>query len=225
MVKIVAFFKRKPGVTAEAFDRHWSTQHAELVGRLPGLRRYVQNPTLASGYRRREPVYDGVAEAWFDDGDALRVSGASREYAAVKADEASFIDGSSLGSLITDEVVVVDGPERPHAVKLIAFLNRRPDLEPETFQAYWRGQHGPLAAKVPGIERYVQCHVSPGIYRAGREPLFDGVPISWFADAEALRASGSTPEYEAVRRDEANFLAPRPLPFVIASAREITVKC
>src|SRR5688500_3072036 len=128
MVKVVAFFKRKPGLAVEEFDRHWGTRHADLVRRLPGLRRYVQNPTLASGYRKREPVYDGVAEAWFDDGEALRVSGASAEYRAVKADEASFIDGASLGSLVTDEVVVVDGPESASAVKLVAFLNRRPDL-------------------------------------------------------------------------------------------------
>jgi uncharacterized protein (TIGR02118 family) len=223
MIKIVAFFKRKAGMTVEAFDRHWSTRHADLVRRLPGLRRYVQNSTLASGYVRREPIYDGVAEAWFDDGEALRVSGSSSEYAAVKADEPGFIDGTTLGSVITDEVVVVEGAEPPGAVKLIAFLNRRPDLDPAAFRDYWRGSHGPLAAAVPGIARYVQCHTAPGIYRAGREPIFDGVPISWFRDADALRASGSTPQYEAVRRDEANFLAARPLPFVIASGREIAI--
>src|SRR5687768_6006290 len=138
MLKVVAFFKRKPGVSVDDFSRHWGTRHADLVRRLPGIRRYVQNPTLASGYRRHEPVYDGVAEAWFDDGDALRGSGASREYAAVKADEAGFIDATSIGSVITEEVVVVGGPEEPSAVKLIAFLNRRPDLDPESFGAYWR---------------------------------------------------------------------------------------
>ena len=225
MLKIVSFFKRKPGLSPDDFSRHWGTRHADLVRRLPGIRRYVQNPTLASGYRRHEPVYDGVAEAWFDDGDALRVSGASREYRAVKDDEANFIDGSSIGSVITEEVVVVGGPEEKNAVKLIAFLNRRPDLTPESFGAYWREKHGPLAAKVPGIVRYVQCHVTPGIYRAGREPRYDGVPISWFADADALRASGSTRQYEAVRADEAHFLVPRAsaLPFVIASSREIVL--
>ena len=223
MVKVVAFFKRKPGVGVDEFSRHWGTRHADLVRRLPGIRRYVQNPTLASGYRRHEPVYDGVAEAWFDDGEALRVSGASREYAAVKADEAGFIDATSIGSVITEEVVVVGGPEEASAVKLIAFLNRRPDLDAERFGAYWRERHGPLAAKVPGIARYVQCHTTAGIYRAGREPRYDGVPISWFADADALRASGATPEYEAVRADEASFLAPGPLPFVIASGREIVI--
>jgi uncharacterized protein (TIGR02118 family) len=232
MVKVVAFFKRKPGLSVEEFDRHWSTRHADLVGRLPGLRRYVQNPTLPSGYRKREPNYDGVAEAWFDDADALRVSGASAEYRAVKADEASFIDGATLGSLVTDEVVVVEGVEPAGAVKLIAFLNRRPDLDPAAFRSYWRDRHGPLAARVPGILRYVQCHVGDGIYLAGRQPIFDGVPISTFADPESLRASGSTPEYEAVRRDEANFLAPAAegvrstgagLPFVIASARDISI--
>jgi uncharacterized protein (TIGR02118 family) len=223
MLKIVAFFKRKPGISVEEFDRHWGTRHADLVRRLPGIRRYVQNPTLASGYRRREPIYDGVAEAWFDDGEALRVSGASAHYRAVKADEPSFIDGTSIASVVTEEVVVVDGAEPADGVKLIAFLNRRPDLDVQAFRDYWRERHGPLAAKVPGIARYVQCHVTPGIYRAGREPVYDGVPISSFADAEALRASGATPQYEAVRRDEANFLAPKPLPFVIASGREITI--
>ncbi|HVR28310.1 MAG TPA: EthD family reductase [Thermoanaerobaculia bacterium] len=223
MVKVVAFFKRKPGTSVEAFDRHWRTRHAELVRRLPGLRRYVQNPTLESGYRKREPVYDGVAEAWFDDGDALRVSGASAEYRAVKADEAAFLDAASLGSLLTEEVVVVEGPAPPDGVKLVAFLNRRPDLEPGAFRAYWRDRHGPLAAAVPGLRRYVQCHVAPGIYLAGREPVYDGVPISWFDDADALRASGSSPEYEAVRRDEASFLVSRALPFVIVSAREIAI--
>jgi uncharacterized protein (TIGR02118 family) len=223
VLKVVAFFKRKPGSSVEAFDRHWGTRHAELVRRLPGLRRYVQNPTLESGYRKREPVFDGVAEAWFDDGEALRVSGASPEYRAVKADEANFLDAASLGSLVTEEVVIVDGPASPRAVKLIAFLTRRPDLEPEAFRVYWRDRHGPLAAGVPGLRRYVQCHVGPGIYRAGRSPVFDGVPISWFEDAEALRASGASPQYHAVRRDEANFLAPRPLPFVIARGREITI--
>jgi uncharacterized protein (TIGR02118 family) len=223
MLKIVSFFKRKPGSSPDDFSRHWGTRHADLVRRLPGIRRYVQNPTLASGYRRHEPVYDGVAEAWFDDGDALRVSGASREYRAVKDDEPNFIDGSSIGSVITEEVVVVDGPEEKEAVKLIAFLNRRPDLAPESFGAYWRERHGPLAAKVPGLVRYVQCHTTPGIYRAGREPRYDGVPISWFTGADALRASGSTPQYEAVRADEVHFLAPRTLPFVIATGREIAI--
>ena len=72
MVKLVAFFKRRPGMTVDAFQQHWRSAHAELVVRQKGLRRYVQNHTLASGYAKREADYDGVAEAWFDSVDDMR---------------------------------------------------------------------------------------------------------------------------------------------------------
>jgi uncharacterized protein (TIGR02118 family) len=93
MIKLVAFFKRRQGIDVETFQRHWRTTHADLVLRLPGLRRYLQNHTLPGGYRNGEPVYDGAAEAWFDDTDALRALVTAPENAAVRADEASFLAG------------------------------------------------------------------------------------------------------------------------------------
>ncbi|MCG8588286.1 MAG: EthD family reductase [Proteobacteria bacterium] len=63
MVKLVAFFKRRDGITPEQFQHHWRTTHAELVVKQQGLRRYVQNHTLLSAYAKGEPAYDGVAEA------------------------------------------------------------------------------------------------------------------------------------------------------------------
>ena len=112
MVKLVAFFRRKAGVSVEDFQRHWRTTHAELVIRQKGLRRYVQNHTLASGYGSGEPDYDGVAEAWFDDTDAMRSLASSSDYSAVRADEANFIDAASMGTLLTDEVVIAGAPLR-----------------------------------------------------------------------------------------------------------------
>jgi uncharacterized protein (TIGR02118 family) len=223
MVKLVAFFKRKAGVSVEQFQNHWRTAHAQLVVRQPGLRRYVQNHTLASAYRTREPVYDGVAEAWFDDTDAMRKLAPTAQWQAVRDDEANFIDPGSLDAILTDEVVIVDGAVPEPSVKMIAFLNKRPDVSVEFFQKYWRETHGPIAAKIPGNRRYVQCHVRPGIYAAGREPIFDGVPISWFDDTDALRASAESREYAATRADEPNFMVSGRLPFVIAKAHEIEV--
>ncbi|MGE4607416.1 MAG: EthD domain-containing protein, partial [Myxococcota bacterium] len=137
MVKLIALFKRKAGISVEQFQGHWRTTHAELVVRQRGLRRYVQNHTLASAYHSgkpatgkpatgepvsrepdsrepvsrepdsREPDYDGVAEAWFDDTQAMRELGASAEYRAVRADEANFIDAASMQVVITDEIVIV----------------------------------------------------------------------------------------------------------------------
>lgn len=224
MVKLVAFFKRTPGLPVEAFQEHWRTRHAELVVRQAGLRRYVQNHTLASGYRTGEPAYDGVAEAWFDDTDAMRALADSEAYRAVRDDEAHFIDPASMGVVLTDEVVIVDGPVPEAPAKLIAFLERREDLDYRAFQQHWRERHGPIAARIPGNRRYVQCHARAGIYESGREPVFDGIPMSWFDDTDALRRSGKSPEYAATREDEAHFLAPGPLPFVIAREVEIALQ-
>lgn len=223
MVKVIAFFKRKAGVSVADFQRHWRTQHAELVVRLPGLRRYVQNHTNASGYRKKEPDFDGVAEAWFDDTDALRVSGSSPGYARVKEDEANFIAADSLRSLITNEIPIVEGNVAEGGAKMIAFLNKRPDISAREFQDHWREKHAPLAARIPGLRRYVQCHVHPGIYEAGREPAYDGVPISWFDDLAALRSSGMSKEFLETRADEPNFMISGRLPFVIADEVEIEI--
>src|SRR5438445_560761 len=91
MVKAVSFFKRKAGMSVDAFQAYWRTAHPEVVVKLPGIRRYVQSHTLPSAYRKGEPVYDGIAELWFDDTQAMRVSATTPEYARVRADEANFI--------------------------------------------------------------------------------------------------------------------------------------
>ena len=221
MVKLVAFFKRRAGLSTQAFRDHWRTQHAELVVRQAGLRRYVQNDAHGQEEQGREPVYDGVAEAWFDDTDSMRALASSPEYQAVREDESHFIEASSMGTLITNEVAVVDGPETD--VKMITFLNRRPDVTPDFFQKYWEHDHGPLAGEIPGLRRYVQCHARLGIYATGRTPLYDGIPFSWFDDMETLQASANSSAYTKTHADEKNFMVSGRLPFVITKAHEIQV--
>ena len=223
MVKLVAFFKRRPGISPEDFQRHWRTTHAELVVKQAGMRRYVQNHVLLGSYRRGEPAFDGVAEAWFDDTDAMRALAPSRAYAAVRADEASFIDAASMGVVLCDELVIAAGAVPAGAVKWIGFIKKRGDLSVDSFQEYWRTRHGEIAARIPGVLRYVQCHARKGIYAAGRTPAFDGIPMTWFADVDALRESGRGPAFEATRADEKNFMAPGPFPSVVATEHEIAV--
>ncbi len=223
MVKLVAFFRRKAGISADAFQEHWRTRHAELVLRQAGIRRYVQNHAHASGYRNRDPLYDGVAEAWFDSTEDMRALGSSAEYRAVREDEANFIDPESMGALITNEVLIVDGPIPKGGITMISFLNKREDVSVDFFQRHWREEHGPIAAEIPGMRRYAQSHVRPGIYAAGRTPLYDGVPLATFDGLDALRDSGSTPEYARTRADEANFMVSGRLPFVVTEALEIEV--
>src|SRR5215510_2248209 len=106
MVKSVVFFKRRAGMPVDEFQAYWRTRHPDVVLKLPGLRRYVQSHTLPSIYARREPVYDGIAELWSDDLTALRAMVREPQYQRVKADEANFIDGATMGGIVTREHVI-----------------------------------------------------------------------------------------------------------------------
>jgi uncharacterized protein (TIGR02118 family) len=214
MVKAVSFFKRRRGMAVEAFQEYWRTRHPAVVVALPGVRRYVQSHTLRSGYRTREPVYDGIAELWFDDSAAMRALAGTPAYAAVEADEARFIERSTMGLILTEEHVIKDGPAPAGGVKNVEFLTRKPGLSIDAFQRYWRETHGPLAALIPMIRRYVQSHTRRAAYERGRTPAWDGIAVTWFDDTEAMRASAATAEYARVRADEANFITPDP-PFII----------
>jgi uncharacterized protein (TIGR02118 family) len=214
MVKALSFFKRKAGMSVEAFQAYWRASHPEAVVRLPGVRRYVQSHTLLAGYRKGEPIYDGIAEIWFEDTGAMRALAGTAVYAAVEADEAKFIDRSTMGLIITEERVIKDGRAPAEGVKNVEFVTHRPGMSIEAFQRYWREIHGPLAALIPMIRRYVQSHTRLAAYERGRTPSYDGAALTWFDDTQAMRASAATPEYARVRADEVNFIAPDP-PFII----------
>lgn len=221
MVKTVAFFKRRADMPVEAFQEYWRTRHPEVVTRLAGVRRYVQSHTRPGAYRKGEPIYDGIAELWFDDTGAVRALRDTPEMAAVQADEARFIDRATMGLIITDDHVLKDGPAPPAAAKGIGFVRRRPGMPVEAFQRYWREVHGPLGAAIPTARRYVQSHTRLAAYGRGREPAWDGLAILWFDDTAALRAATATPEWERVSADTANFVAPGPVPFIVTTEHVI----
>ena len=83
MVKALSFFKRRAGMSVGDFQAYWRASHPEVVVKLPGLRRYAPSHTLVSGYRKGEPIYDGIAEVWFDDTGAMRALAGTAAYAAV----------------------------------------------------------------------------------------------------------------------------------------------
>jgi uncharacterized protein (TIGR02118 family) len=215
MVKNVVFFKRNPGMSVETFQQYWRTTHADIVCKLPGIRKYVQSHTLLSGYRKGEPAYDGVAEIWFDDTDAMRALAGTKAYADVRADEHNFLDLSTMGAIITDEHVIKPGAIPPGAVKNIEFVTHKPGMSIEAFQRHWREIHGPLGAAIPVVRRYVQSHTRRSVYASGKTPAYDGVALTWFESTQAMRESATTPEYARTRADEPNFIASGRLPFII----------
>lgn len=91
-------------------------------------------------------------------------------------------------------------------VKLIYCISKKPDMSVEEFQHYWRDVHGPIAGKIPGLRRYVQCHVVPSLYERDIKPPYDGAAELWFDDLDALAAAMRSPEVAAALEDEKNFI-------------------
>jgi uncharacterized protein (TIGR02118 family) len=221
VIKVVTCIKRKPGMSVEDFQAYWRERHPEVVVRLPGIRRYIQSHTRRAGYRKGEPIFDGIAEVWFDDGRAMHALRGTPEMAGVETDEARFIDRASTRVIATDEHVIKDEPVPPGAAKNVEFVTRKPGLAVPDFQRYWKEVHGPLAAKIPMIRRYVQSHTRASAYERGRTPAYDGVAVTWFADTDAMRASAATVQYAVVRADELNFIASGELPIIITTEHVI----
>ena len=88
MIKIIALVQRNDDLSYEEFVDYWQNHHSKLVAQLPGLRRYVQNPAIDLG---RERPYDGCAELWYDDLDAIRAAAHSPESERVREDEPRFV--------------------------------------------------------------------------------------------------------------------------------------
>ena len=109
MVKLIYVITRKAGMPVEEFQRYWRETHGPIAARIPGVRRYVQCHTLPELYgRETPPAYDGAAELWYDDLDAMRAALRSPELAAAQEDERNFIDLAKVFAMVTEEKVIVD---------------------------------------------------------------------------------------------------------------------
>ena len=106
MIKLTFAVRRRTDIDPAEFHSYWRDQHGPLVRSLEpvlGIRRYVQthrletplNDVLRASRSALEP-FDGVAELWWDDLDALVAATSSPEGSAagrtLLEDEARFID-------------------------------------------------------------------------------------------------------------------------------------
>src|SRR5437762_3431839 len=102
MIKLVYTFRRRHGLSPEEFTAYWKDVHGPMGARLPGLRRLVQSHAVA-GPGDRPASFDGMAELWFDDAEALQRARTSPEWRAATLDEARFIEPGSESSFVTVE--------------------------------------------------------------------------------------------------------------------------
>ncbi len=108
MYKMIFGAKRKAGMSREDFGRYWITVHADKARVVPGIKRYVINLAPDLSGSGREMAYDGFAEVWFENEEAMRASARSPEIRVVLEDEQNLFDLSTRFSVIVQEHVMIE---------------------------------------------------------------------------------------------------------------------
>ena len=205
MIKLVTCLKRLPALSPEAFQRYWRTTHADIVRTLPGICRYVQSHVLRESYAKGAPVYDGIAEIWVRDTNAVRAFQKTPEMKKLQEDEPKFFRVHASPLIITEEHPFSDRPEKEDAVKVMELITRKKGLSVEDFQAYWLHEHGPMVKRVSDMRGYVQSHTRLSGYGRIRPPAYDGMSSYWLDDLLGLEDLERNPEYGTVDSDRVNF--------------------
>jgi uncharacterized protein (TIGR02118 family) len=198
MIHYHYFITRKPSISMEEFFRYWRERHPLAAPRHELTRRYIQSHRVhelgGSG------IYDGVAEVWWDDQDAMITVGRAtgRQF---RADEPNFIDMTRVESLATNDTVIMDHPSPEHGgVKGVFIVKRRAGLTLASFRKQWRERHAPAVLKAPGVRGYVQALTLDAAY-TWAEPRWDGVAHLWFDDAAAAERAMLSPEMKTAGED------------------------
>jgi uncharacterized protein (TIGR02118 family) len=214
MFKVIAPAQMHPGRrTLAEFHNYWAESHGPLFANTKYLRRYVQHLTLPEAYGiDPAPTYDGVSMFWYDDWRDQRAPSDDPEVMAlrqaVREDDAQLFDrlpGWPLhhkrASVVAEERVIVDGKTTPEMVKSISIATKIPGLSLDEFFDHWQNVHGLMAAKIPGLRRYVQNHAVPEAYVGKTTQTHDGWAEMWFDDIPSLQAARKSPEWQALSED------------------------
>ena len=193
MIHSLYFITRKPSLSDAEFHRYWREVHGPIAKKIPQLRGYIQSHRIP--FAGANSSYDGAAEAWLDNETALGTLRQSPEYlSGALVDEPNFIAMTRVEWLVTNDQVILDGPQTPQLVKTIFQLKRKPGMSLGDFRKYWIDVHGPLVCKLPGLRRYVQCHAVDAAYSYA-EPKWDGVAQLWVDDVDAMQRMMDSREF------------------------------
>ena len=194
MIHRFYFMGRRNDLTLEQFLTYWRTRHPRAVSTpVPQIKRYIQShraPEMES-----TAPFDGIAETWHDDFEDLLSLIRSPVIPIFKKDEENFVNHAHAEDLACTDRVIVEGARTTQMLKGIFTVKRRPEMSLAEFRRYWKEVHAPIAARLPGLRRYVQSEVIDEAYSLA-EPKWDGAAQLWFDDPEAVRRAFESEVYK-----------------------------
>jgi uncharacterized protein (TIGR02118 family) len=104
MVKMIAFVKRKEGLSREEFIQRWVVDHTKL-SKILGMKGYRINIALEPQPLDNNPPFDGTAEIWWESLEHMQTALASPENVIAAKDTENFCE--VLQFVFTEEFVVV----------------------------------------------------------------------------------------------------------------------
>lgn len=147
------FGNRRPGLTAEAFSRHWFHTHAAFGLALPGLRAYVQNHRLVDVPSGWAPTFDGCSELDFEDLTAMDAAFASPGIAAADADERLFADPDRFAVVVTERQGWFGADDPDVSVRLLSLIRANPRADRASILPALLAQDTVARARATGAAR------------------------------------------------------------------------
>jgi uncharacterized protein (TIGR02118 family) len=210
MIHQLIFARPKPGMSEADFQRYWVEVHAvKYASKIPQIRRYMVDTRVPLPGESGDPLFSGIAEIWLANEEEELASLETPEFLqGARADEPNWAAFWATVGLDTTTHVLLEGPaptRYPNWVKYIVLLKRREGIPLETFRRYSLQVHGPQALELPGLQRYIQCHVRDELYAVG-ESRFDAVAMYWFEHVPALLEALGSPVAQKLQTDESLFI-------------------
>ncbi|MEZ4869559.1 MAG: EthD domain-containing protein [Caldilineaceae bacterium] len=195
MIHQIILAAPKPGMTAQAFQEYWVNVHAvQYACKIPQIRRYLIDTRLPFAGDLGAPTlpHQGVAEIWLENETEQLASLQTPEFLqGARLDEPNWAAFWLTIVLDTTAHEIVTGPRLTQAstwVKLMLLLKRKPGLPLSDYRQRSLADYAPIAARLPGLRRYIHGHTRDGFYVFG-EASFDSVEQYWFDDMAALESA------------------------------------
>lgn len=193
MIHQLIFAAPKPGMSEREFQRYWVEVHAvKYASKIPQIRKYLIDTRVDRPGESGEPLWSGIAEIWIENEKEQLQSLQSPEFLqGARLDEPNWAAFWKTLVLDTDAHELLAGPPLAKGqswVKVVTLWKRKEGLKLAAFRDHALKTHAPKALKLPGLRRYLQCHVRDSWYAVG-EPRFDAVSMQWYDDARAVAAA------------------------------------